>query len=242
MPVLQLYKVKSKKTYDVSLGFSRVGSLKYSCSCPYFLENKKVVCKHIIASALLWDRRRKVPDPDEKTIEDLSIPEPTITRKDINKAYSDPLHADLEMLRRAADEMGWTRSHARLPLAPKICKQPLMNYSDVKKAILELRVWSRRYSFDPYFCAGEMVAGFCELIRWVQMSYMNVSLEERVKIAQLLVNYNRELIMETIDDSDGLHEFTEAHLVDFLAKLDEEEMPTLKREVLRTLLSKITDY
>lgn len=235
---------KGKDSYDVSLGFSHIGSLKYLCSCPYFQENTKVICKHIVAAALVWDRLRKVPDPDGETIESLCIPEPTITRKDINKAYADPLHADLEVFRRASDEMRWTRSHARLPLIPRICKKPLKDPGEVKKGISELRAWSRKYSFDPYFCAGEMVAGYCELIRWVASSHSNLSWQEAMRIAQLLVDYHLELIQQTIDDSDGLHEFTEAHLVHFIEIITKKYGPlsTQNQKEIRDILTKITDY
>lgn len=236
--------VSGTKSYDVALGFSKVGSLKYSCSCPYFQENKKIICKHIIATALIWDRERKVPDPDQKTIEHLCIPEPTITRKDINKAYEDPLRADLEVLRRASDEMGWRRSHARLPLYPRICKQSFKSTLDVKKGISELRSWARRYSFDSYFCAGEMVAGFCELIRWVRKSQNSMTLEVGTDVLKLLVDYHRELIMQTIDDSDGLHEFTETHLLDLIATSTKDKdklSPQYQKELLETII-KITDY
>ncbi|MDP2944571.1 MAG: SWIM zinc finger family protein [bacterium] len=201
--------------YAVELSFNRVGSPKYSCSCPYY-QGHNIICKHIIGAALVWDRGRKVPDPDDGTVKNLSIPEPPITRKDINNAYEDQLEADLDIIRYAADELRGARRHAKLPLAPQVC---LLSPGDIKKGITEIKSWARRSSYDPYFCAGEMVAGFCELVRSVRKSLERFSSEELVVAAEQLSGYHHELITGTIDDSDGLHEFSEAHLTDLFDEI-----------------------
>jgi hypothetical protein len=201
--------------YAVGLGFNRAGSPKYSCSCPYYQEHN-IVCKHIIGAALVWDRGREVPDPDDETVKNLSIPESPIIRKGINNAYEDPLEANLDIIRYAADEFKGSRCHAKLPFAPQVC---LLSPGDIKKGITEIKSWARRSSYDPYFCAGEMVAGFCELIRSVRKSLGRFSSEELVVVAEQLSGYHHELITGTIDDSDGLHEFSEAHLADLFNEI-----------------------
>jgi len=50
--------------YIIKLGFSRIGEPSYSCSCPYYSDSK-LICKHIIGAALVWDRFRNIPDPEE---------------------------------------------------------------------------------------------------------------------------------------------------------------------------------
>lgn len=177
--------VSGTKKYDVHLGFSRVGSPKYSCACEYFssYNSDKITCKHIIGTALAWDRSRNVPDPDQETIKQLCIPEPDFTQKDINKAYKDPLNANLEILR--ADPTGWMRPHARLPKKPKICLSNNCNFKTIRKGLSELKAWTRKYNYDYYFCAGEMIAGFCELLHWVKKNLQKNNSEDQIKFIKL---------------------------------------------------------
>lgn len=69
--------VKGTEQYQVDLGFKRIGSPRYLCSCPYY-EKSKFVCKHIIASALYWDSLRNVPAPTLEDAEAICIPPPDV--------------------------------------------------------------------------------------------------------------------------------------------------------------------
>lgn len=233
-------KAFGQEQYDVELGFKRTGSPKFYCSCQYYALNK-LACKHIIALALVWDRSRNVPDPDLKTIQQLAIPEPDFSSKDINLAYKDPINANLEVLR--ADPTGWMRPHARLPEKPSTCNSNEFNVENIKKALSEIRAWSRKYNYDYYFCAGEMIAGYCELIRWIMPNVDALPEDDLIKVLELLVDFHLELIMEKIDDSDGLHVFNEAHLFKIFELAEESRRLKIKSlENLKQLKNKITDY
>jgi len=231
---------KGTDSYEVSLGFSRVGSPKYSCTCPYFTQNKSL-CKHIIGTALVWDRSRGVPDPDEDTIKTLTIPEPDFTSKDINAAYKNPLNANLDVLR--VDPTGWMRSHARLPEKPSICNLSNCNVKSVKNGISELKSWTRKYNYDLYFCAGEMMAGFCELIRWVKIHSLKLSSDDLLLAIKFMADFHHELILERIDDSDGLHIYSEAHLYDLINSLVRNtQLSPQQTQEIKNIKLKIEDY
>jgi len=230
--------IKGTSTYDIKLGFKRTGSPKTICSCPYFLLQKQP-CKHIIASSIYWDRSRNVPDPDKETLNLLLIPEPDFTSKDVNQAYRDPLNADLEILR--ADSVGWSRSHANLPQKPAVCHGKNYTHAAIKNGISELKSWTGKYKYDHYFCAGEMIAGLCELIRWAILHLTRFPRDEVVEVAKILVDAHHA-ILGKIDDSDGLHEFTEVHLYDLIGKIVKAIPDTKQRKKLNAIKSKIDNY
>lgn len=62
--------VVDSQSYSVLLGFHRIGSPKYSCTCEYFRKHFKP-CAHIIASALVWDQERKVPPQSKEDFESI---------------------------------------------------------------------------------------------------------------------------------------------------------------------------
>jgi hypothetical protein len=215
--------VKGTHGYEVKLGFKKIGSPKYACDCPY-AESGDTICKHILAAAIMWDAERDVPAPTEQDARAICQAAPRITRADITTAYKNPLKADLDVLRFAADEMGrWSRPHASLPQMPKFSAEPwtALTVKEFKSACDAIASWERRRGYDFYFCAGEMVAAFCTVLRAVMERLPDASpssllsssspliCAEVLRAAQI---FNRELILELIDDSDGLHDFTEAHL------------------------------
>lgn len=199
-------KAYGTETYDVKLAF-KSGGISRSCTCPV-----NDFCKHEIALAILWDEKRGIPLPSASDIENETIPPPLISRNDIMKAFNDPLHADLEVIRIAADESGrWSRPHARFPQKPRVLESGI-NPDTIKKSLTEIRSWSRRRNFDPYFCAGETMAAFCEVIRETTKHWQKLSKGEKVKILVMLEEFENELIYQIIDDSDGLHDFSQAHI------------------------------
>ena len=193
------------ETYEVKLSF-KSGGISRSCTCPV-----NDFCKHEVALAILWDEKRGISKPSANEIENVTIPPPLVSRTDIMKAFNDPLNTNLEVIRIAADESGWSRPHARLPQKPRILEGNL-TFGTIKKSLTEIRSWSRRRNFDPYFCAGETMAAFCEVIRETAKHWKNFDKFAKEKIITLLEAFENELIYEVIDDSDGLHEFSQAHL------------------------------
>jgi hypothetical protein len=203
-------RVQGTTTYTITFSF-RAGGLSRKCSCPV-----KDFCKHMIAVAIAWDKARGLLPPTNEQVENTSIPPALISHADIQKAYSTPIEANLDIIRIAADELGWqSRPHTHLPHHPKSLSNDLqtpVTLQEIKKCFSEIRSWSRRRNFDMYFCAGELVAAFCEVLRSIYQRCSFSQLEELAKVLVLAQAFHYEIIMEIIDDSDGLHEFTEAHL------------------------------
>ncbi len=207
--------VKGTKKYDIILKFPPKG-ISVNCSCPYFTKNSQI-CKHLVAAAIIWDEKQGIPRPSQARVEQGSVPPPALSRKDINKLFSKPLEADLDDLRILPEVTamgGYVRPHSQLPKVPNIAldeDQPL-THKEMQKCYSEFRKWSQRKAYDPYFCSGEMVAAFCELLIAVKR---RLAATPPLIAAQVLLDaqeFNCTLVTELEDDSQGLHEFSEAYL------------------------------
>lgn len=102
--------------YNVEL-FFRSSWLSRKCNCPV-----KDICKHIVATAIVWDEIRWIPKPTQKEIKTISVPLRSITRSELENAYTRPISANLDIIRMAAEEycLGSPRPHALLPKQPKL--------------------------------------------------------------------------------------------------------------------------
>lgn len=202
------------RVYRIELAF-RGGGISKKCSCPYAERNAQKPCKHMIATAILWDEVRGMSRPTADEIEDHAIPPPLVSRSQIVSAFDDPLHADLDVLRLAVEDFALSpRAHARLPNIPRFEPQadiPL-SLKEVQNAWREIRSWSRRRTYDRYFCAGEMVAAFCEVMRTIFRRMPSSEIIVGARILRSAQEFHYCLIQECVDDSDGLHAFTEAYL------------------------------
>lgn len=211
--------VSGTREYCVRLAFSG-GGISKKCDCPYSRGStaQHAACKHMVAAAILWDERRGIPRPSKTAVKAGTIPPPEISRAQINALYAAPLKADLHLLRIAVDERGsWSRPHARLPDKPDFIQNPSvpLELKEARHAFSLMRSWTRRGSYDMYFCAGEMVAAFCEVLRAAKNRLASSSALSAAQVLKAAQDFNRRLMMELIDDSDGLRIFTEAHLEDF---------------------------
>ncbi|PIR46205.1 MAG: hypothetical protein COV07_04535 [Candidatus Vogelbacteria bacterium CG10_big_fil_rev_8_21_14_0_10_45_14] len=203
--------------YEVALRFVGTG-LSRRCTCPYF-EGRSAQhppCKHIVATALIWDRERGIKLPSKDEVIEATIPPPLVSKNDIATMYRDPLHADLEILRMAVEAGMYVKPHARLPSFPHIASKDseALSLAEAKRALLEMERWAARESFEPYFCAGEMMAAFCELLRLARKRLLVTPLSVSVDNLLFFQAWNKKLVLNLIDDSDGLHDFSEAHLED----------------------------
>lgn len=215
--------VKGTKLYNVNLSFVGSGISK-KCTCPYASgsQARHAACKHMAAVAIVWDERRGIPSPDIRKIEAYTVPPLSISRAQINKMFTKPLQADLQVLRTLAEERGsWSRPHSKLPDRPSFsddANKPL-DREELEAAFKEITKWTRRSRYDPYFCAGEMVVAYCEVMRSVKK---RLGVSDLLTAAAILLDaqkFHYKLVMELIDDSDGLHVFTEAHLEDIFKAL-----------------------
>jgi len=215
--------VQGSHPYQVSLKFAPNG-ISQKCDCPYYADRGQV-CKHIVAAAIVWDKLRGISPPPTHLIEIATVPPPRLSRRDIGELFRKPLNADLEKVRILADETalgGRARPHTRLPKATKKLNtgaETPISSREVSTCLTEIRSWSRRKGFDPYFCAGEMVAAFCELLRVIAIRLPGSDKAEAVQILLNLQKFNREMVTEMIDDSQGNRAFTEAHLDDLCERL-----------------------
>jgi len=220
--------VKGTKLYGVALKFAG-GGISKSCSCPYAEggSSRTPACKHMVAVAILWDELRGIKKPSKEEIESDTISRPLVSHSQITALYDDPLNADLEILRIAAEERGsWSRPHSRLPNMPIFSSDPgqPLNVKEIQKTFKEIERWANRRNYDFYFCAGEMVAAFCKVMRLVRKRIRATPLLTAGDILLQAQRFHYKLIMELIDDSDGLHVFTEAHLDDIYDELKKADV------------------
>lgn len=210
--------VKGSQKYHVKISFAANG-ISRKCDCPYAGGG---ACKHMVATAIVWDKLRRLNVPSGTEVAAKTIPAPKISQAQISALFKNPLKADLMILRTAADERGgWTRPHSHLPDCPAFPDNPkqALRVEELKNAFREMKKWSRRSAYDPYFCAGEMTAAFCQLLR---IAKTRISASDAIVAAHFLLEAQRfhyELVQKLIDDSDGMHKFCTAHLDDFYAAL-----------------------
>lgn len=237
--------VNGTKQYSVSLKFASSGISK-SCTCPYAQgTSKRKVCKHMVAVAILWDELRGIPRPVKEEVESQTIPPPLVSYAQIDALFEDPLHADLEILRIASSESGrWSRPHARLPNKPALnddINEPL-TLQEIQGAFREIKRWTRHRLYDFYFCAGEMVAGFCEVMGIVKRRTAATPPPISAEILREAQKFHSVLVMQLIDDSDGLHVFGEAHLEDAYRELEKAEVLEGEREIFERKLQEFCTH
>ena len=225
--------VAGTEQYVVSLTIAGAGLLK-KCTCPYAAGggSRSPACKHMVAVAIWWDELRHLPRPTREEIETESIPPPLVSRFDIERAFQNPVTTNLEIIRLASGASGQsTRPHERLPLMPPFetdASKPL-TLLETRKAFRALTRWSKLPSFDLYYCAGEMVAAFSEVIR---LAISRITKTDPVLLTEILLDaqkFHYELVGKLIDDSDGLHVFSEAHLDEFRDIIKKKKVSTEDR-------------
>lgn len=229
--------VTGTSSYQVLLRHSGSGFTR-RCDCPYAGGSSgRVICKHLVAVALAWDALRGIPRPTATEVEQLTIPPPEISHRQINALFADPLRADLELLRIYAEAGKWSRPHSQLPKMPPIkveASRPL-SVREVTRVFETMRRWADRTTFDPYFCAGEMMAAFCAVLRVIRARIAATSVTAASEALIVAQQFHRALVLELIDDSDGLHEFGEAHLDDLLSAIKGLTVPSDQRPLVQQL-------
>ena len=230
---------KGTKPYAVHLKFSGSG-MSRSCTCPY----QGDVCKHMVATAIVWDEARGLARPSTKDIETATIPPPLVTRAQIHAVFASPLKADLDVLRLAPESRGWSRPHSRLPTHPTFETNTAIPVTrqEVRKAFHEIERWTNRNTYDPYFCAGEMIAAFCEVLRIMKTRLAATSPLVAASVLREAQKFHYALIMSLIDDSDGHWQITEAHLHEMYEFLSKKSVPPHERENFVHKLQEFRDH
>lgn len=237
--------VSGTEDYQVVIE-STANRVNLSCDCPYFTKNRDI-CKHIVATAIIWDEKRGISRPNQDLVEKGTVPPPAFSGRDIAKLFEKPLEADLDKLRILPEVTalgGHVRSHSHLPKVPRVAldeSQPL-SQKEMQRCYSEIKRWSQRKAYDPYFCSGEMVAAFCEMLRIVKR---RLSVTPALVAAEILLRaqeFHHTLITALIDDSQGLHRFSEAHLEDIYYYLRNLSVPSRDREQFEQLLQQFEGH
>ncbi|MEO0116389.1 MAG: hypothetical protein ABIK97_02470 [candidate division WOR-3 bacterium] len=212
--------VSGNEVYETSLKFVASG-IRKRCSCPYH----RGICKHIVACAIVWDEMRGIKKPDKSEIASQTILPPPISRKDIEKLFKDPLNADLDILRIAVDYSALSpKEHSRLPKCPKIIsdEKEALKLAEIKKAFKEMEGWTERRLYHSYFCAGEMAAAFCELLKIIEKRIPASQCEEVIIIMAHCVYWYYQGFSKIIDDSDGVWLFPKVRIGKIVSSLKEK--------------------
>lgn len=200
--------VNGEKKYSVILKFSRDGIIK-QCNCAYSLNGPQArpACKHMVAAAIYWDEKREILRPSQKDIDSHTLTPAPISRQGIINLFKKPLKADLDKVRIIAEYSSWRpQPHARLPNIPKISQDArrALNAAEVKKALMEMEKWTERSLYDPYFCAGEMSAAFCELLDIIKKRADKTASKEIILIIALCVDWFYRKFNKLIDGIEGV--------------------------------------
>ena len=203
--------VRGTESYEVFLKFLARG-IRKQCTCPYAGGD---VCKHMVATAIIWDNMRGFAPPAEDKVEMETIHPPPISRKQIAACYARPLKADLKIIRVATDYYNLSpKKHARLPRCPKIEtyeKVPL-TLKEVKQALKEMERWAKRKTYHYYFCAGEMAAAFSEMLDGIYSRLPASEPGEAIGIMAYCVNWRYRTFEQMADGSDGVWVFPMARI------------------------------
>lgn len=199
--------VKGTDDYDVSISY-RGGGVSKICTCPHFVNSStgKIVCKHIIATAIYWDEIRGYGRPSDEEVEEETMQPALISRSEIIAMFDNPLKVDLGKLRILAEVTSFSpKAHARLPNMPKMNmdgKEPI-NINEVVNALKEMDTWERRRDYDPYFCAGEVTVAFCEVLDIVRKRISVSEVSELIQIASKCIRWYYKAYLQMIDGSEG---------------------------------------
>ncbi|MBN4056935.1 SWIM zinc finger family protein [bacterium AH-315-J21] len=230
--------VQGTKSYRVSMTLIPRG-IKPKCDCPYFTKNGRI-CKHLVAVAIAWDESRGIPRPKQTDVSYATKPQ-RLSHGEINRLFSDSLNANLELVRVLPEKTAFSgrgRPHSQLPDIPRLCTddcEPL-TLKEIRGCFSEIKRWARRKTFDPYFCSGEMVAAFCEVLRIVARRLLVTPPSLSAEILVLCQRFNITMMTELIDDSLGLHELAECHLEEMYRLLKNASIPVRDSTQIESLL------
>lgn len=221
--------VKGTQDYAVKLVMKRT-NVDTSCTCPF---RGPGICKHIVAAALVWDREDKgVSPPEEIDIKHDCMPEPDNSgRVKLRQMDKNPLDADLNDLRQFYKLAGlWSRPHAKLPDIPTmdINPQEPLTMKEVEMALKQIVKWSSRSAYDHYFCCGEMIAAFCEVIKVIKSRLPATDVSISVDILLYVQQFHNKEFLQSVDDSEGQRFISEAYLDDLYLAITASQPGALK--------------
>lgn len=215
--------VKGKNGYTVVLKFVKDGIIK-QCDCAYSLGGppSRPACKHMVAAAIYWDEKKNIKRPSKKDVSLHTIAPAPISRQGIINLFKNPLKADLDKLRIITEYSSWSpQPHARLPNAPKIKSNPQgpLKTIEIRKAFQEMEKWSKRSLYDPYFCAGEISAAFCELLDVIKKRLGATNSREAIIIMASCVDWFYKKFNRIIDGIEGVWLFPAVRIGNLVALL-----------------------
>lgn len=205
---------KGTQDYNLKLVMKKT-NVDTSCTCPF---RGYGVCKHVVAAAIVWDEKRGIKRPGPRDLIKFCMPEPDNSgRVKLKQMDKNPLDADLNNLRQFYKLAGlWSRPHAKLPDMPTMDinpKEPL-TMQEVEKALKQIVKWSTRSAYDHYFCCGEMIAAFCEVIKVIKSRLPATDAVLSIDILLYAQQFHNREFLQSIDDSEGQRSVSEAYLDD----------------------------
>jgi hypothetical protein len=236
-------RVRGKNKYRVVLKFAGNG-IKKQCNCAYSEGGppSRPACKHMVAAAISWDENRRIERPSRKDIDSHTLAPPPISRQGIINLFKNPLKADLDKLRILVEySSSVPQPHARLPNSPKIRgdARKALKISEIKKAFLEMEKWTKRSLYDPYFCAGEMSAAFCELLDVIKKRMIKTEIKEMLAIILVCVDWFYKKFNQRVDIIEGVWLFPAVRIGNILSILLKKYPRNMEWQEFNKLIKKI---
>jgi len=179
----------------------------------------------MVATAIVWDQKRDRPVPKnalvEERVEQATDP---VSRSRIRSLYASPADADLDTLRKLADQTGFggrrQDTHATLPDRPHLADTDTpVTPEEIASALDAIVGWTRRQGYDRYYCASEIAAAFSAVVKNIADRISSSDPEDVIAALSVCVCWLYDDFYLIIDDSDGVHVFPMARIGQTVNKL-----------------------
>jgi len=179
----------------------------------------------MVATAIVWDQKRDRSVPKnalvEERVEQATDP---VSRSRIRSLYANPADADLDTLRKLADQTGFggrrQETHATLPDCPHLADTDTpVTPEEIASALDAIVGWTRRQGYDRYYCASEIAAAFSAVVGNIEGRKPASDPEDVIAALSVCVCWLYDDFYSIIDDSDGVHVFPMARIGRTVSKL-----------------------
>ena len=122
----------------------------------------------------------------------------------------------------ASERAPQSRAHLRLPLRPPFSQEieKSVSLSETRRAFREIARWTRRDGYDQYFCGGEVVAAFCEVMRLLFRRAKNSHPKILADVLLESQSFHENILDEMVDVRDGIEVFGSSHLDELYRLID----------------------
>ncbi len=95
-----------------------------------------------------------------------------------------------------------------------------LKVKELETVFSRIEKWTYRRNYDLYFCAGEVVAGFCEVLDVIRSRSIITPIKTMQDVLLLCMKKADVCVLEWIDDSNGTHVFLIARLKRMISELE----------------------